>query len=205
MDAHNQRLEFLGDAVLSLILAEALFTLFPNEREGNLARARSALAKGEYLALLARKLGLPKHLRLATHERQAGGHERPSSQEDALEALIGAIYLDSDFETARGIVLGWYGDLAHVLRDMLNAENPKGRLQEFLMAQETPPSHEYRTTEISGPEHRRQFKVECLVAGQPAGEGAGFSKKEAEEAAARAALLKLQNSAPDISRPTTAP
>ncbi|HEX2101766.1 MAG TPA: ribonuclease III domain-containing protein, partial [Candidatus Synoicihabitans sp.] len=107
----NQRLEFLGDAVLQLILTEALFELFPAEREGPLSKRRAALSKGNFLTELATEIGLSRHLRVGHSEELSGGRDRPSALEDALEALIGAIFVDSDYATTRRVVLGLYGDL----------------------------------------------------------------------------------------------
>lgn len=188
---HNQRLEFLGDAVLNLVLAERLFHDLPGEREGGLARARSALGKGELLATLSRKLGLPACLRLAKGDVAAGGREWMSSQEDAFEALVGAVYLDSDYITARGVILQWFGDLDELRAELLSGDNPKGRLQEWLARGGQPQAHNYRLRETTGPDHAKVFHVELDVHGEILGEGAGRSKKEAEEQAARIALAKL--------------
>jgi ribonuclease-3 len=187
---HYQRLEFLGDAVLGLILAERLFQDMPREREGELARARAALGKGDLLAALSRKLGLPACLRLARGDVAAGGRDWQSSQEDAFEALIGAVYLDSDYPTARDAVLRWFGDLAELRAELLSGDNPKGRLQEWL-AQRERGAAQYRLTQTTGPDHAKVFHVELILRGGIFGEGSGRSKKEAEEAAARAALARL--------------
>jgi ribonuclease III len=189
---HYQRLEFLGDAVLNLILAERLYHDLPGEREGALARARSALGKGELLAALARRLGLPACLRLARGDVAAGGREWQSAQEDAFEALIGAVFLDSDYPTARDTVLRWYGDLAELREELLSGDNPKGRLQEWLAARGLGHALRYRLKHATGPDHAKVFQVELAVHNELLGEGAGRTKKEAEEQAARAALEKLR-------------
>jgi ribonuclease-3 len=188
---NNQRLEFLGDAVLSLILAERLFQDLPGEREGELARARSALGKGELLAVLARKLGLPACLRLARGDAAAGGREWASSQEDVFEALVGAVYLDSDYAGARDAVLRWFGDLDELRAELLSGDNPKGRLQEWLAQRGLGATLNYRLRETSGPDHAKVFHVELTVQSEVQGEGEGRSKKEAEEQAARMGLAKL--------------
>jgi ribonuclease-3 len=188
---NNQRLEFLGDAVLNMILAERLFQDLPNEREGELARARSALGKGELLAGLARKLGLPACLRLARGDAAAGGREWASSQEDAFEALVGAVYLDSDYAAARVAVLRWFGDLGELRAELLSEDNPKGRLQEWLAQRGLGAALNYRLKQTVGPDHAKVFQVELTVRGEIHGAGEGRSKKEAEEQAARAALVKL--------------
>jgi ribonuclease-3 len=188
---HNQRLEFLGDAVLSFILAEKLFHDLPAEREGVLARARAALGKGELLAALSRRLGLPACLRLARGDAAAGGREWASAQEDAFEALIGAVYLDSDYPTARDAVLRWFGDMGELRAELLSDDNPKGRLQEWLASSGKNRAPQYRLANTSGPDHAKIFHIELSVQGEVLGEGAGRSKKEAEEQAATAALARL--------------
>jgi len=188
---NNQRMEFLGDAVLNLILAERLFHDLPNEREGALARARSALGKGELLAGLARKLGLPACLRLARGDEAAGGRDWASSQEDAFEALVGAVFLDSDYATARDAVLRWFGDLNELRDVLLSGDNPKGRLQEMLAQRGLGAALQYRLKQTAGPDHAKVFQVELTVRGEVHGHGEGRSKKEAEEQAAREALSKL--------------
>jgi ribonuclease-3 len=189
---HNQRLEFLGDAVLNLILAERLFHDLPGEREGELARARSALGKGELLAAISRRLGLPACLRLARGDVEAGGRDWQSSQEDVFEALIGAVYLDSDYPTARDVVVKWFGDLDELRTELLSGDNPKGRLQEWLAQRGLSRALHYRLARASGPEHAKVFHIELTVQGEILGEGEGRSKKEAEEQAARLALARLQ-------------
>jgi ribonuclease-3 len=188
---HNQRLEFLGDAILSFILAERLFHDLPGEREGALARARAALGKGELLAALARRLGLPACLRLATGDIEAGGRDWPSSQEDAFEALIGAVYLDSDYPTTRDAVLRWFGDLDELRVELLSGDNPKGRLQEWLAQRGLSGALRYRLAQTTGPDHAKVFHVELTVKDELLGAGEGRSKKEAEEHAARTALKQL--------------
>ena len=181
----------MGDAVLNMILAERLFLDLPGEREGELARARSALGKGELLAALSRKLGLPACLRLARGDVAAGGREWASSQEDVFEAVVGAVYLDSDYAGARDAVLRWFGDLEELRAELLSGDNPKGRLQEWLAQRGLGAALNYRLRQTSGPDHAKVFQVELTVRGEVEGEGEGRSKKEAEEQAARTALAKL--------------
>lgn len=188
----NQRLEFLGDSVLQLILSEALFRLYPGEREGPLTRRRAALAKGRFLCVLARELGLDAALRLGQSEEQTGGRSRESILEDALEAVAGAIYLDSDFATARGAVLAWYGPLPERLAVLLGEENPKGRLQELLQPLHGNRALRYETVQAAGAPHEREYEVNVYLNDTLLGTGRGGSKKLAEEAAARAALPGLQ-------------
>ncbi|MBS0662797.1 MAG: ribonuclease III [Verrucomicrobia bacterium] len=185
-----QRLEFLGDAVLQLVLTEALFQLYPAEREGVLSQRRASLTKGTFLAQLARELGIETALRLGASEESGGGRLRASALEDALEALIGALYLDSDLATARRVVLGLYGDLADRLAQE-TTDNPKGRLQELIQPMHGNDALRYEVTRTEGADHAREYEVTVYILSRPAGTGRGTSKKLAEEAAARAALATL--------------
>jgi ribonuclease-3 len=187
---HNQRLEFLGDAVLGMLLAEHLCALFPKEREGRLTQYRALLARGPMLARLARELGLAEAIRLSDGEIQNGGRERASILEDAFEALVGGIYLDSDYPTTRNAVLPWFRDIPAYLEETAAEQNPKGRLQEWLQPLHGNEAIAYEVLEATGPDHRRTFRVEVRVNGETWGTGTGLSKKEAEEAAAREALTR---------------
>ena len=189
---HNQRLEFLGDAVLGLILAEALYAGLPSKREGVLTRGRSALAKGAHLSALARDLGIAPHLRLSEGEERNAGRERDSILEDALEAIVGAIHLDRGFDTARQVVGRWLGDLQQRLGELLEAHNPKGRLQELVQPRLGNGAIEYFLLGEEGPDHAKQFTIEVRILGDPAGRGTGSSKKEAEEYAAQEALRRFE-------------
>jgi ribonuclease-3 len=187
----NQRLEFLGDAVLQLILTERLFALYPEDREGGLTTRRAALTRGAFLVQLAREVGLDACLRLGASEEASGGREKASALEDAFEALIGALYLDSDLATARGAVLGVYGDVTARLAAVEGEENPKGRLQERVQPTHGNHALRYEVVAIEGADHARAFEVEVFLLERPLGRGRGTSKKLAEEAAARAALGAL--------------
>jgi ribonuclease-3 len=188
---NNQRLEFLGDAVLLLILTDALFQLFPGEREGPLSRRRAALMKGGFLARLAREIQLDTCLRLSASEERAGGRDRLAALEDAFEALVGAIYLDAGADTARRVVLAVYGDLAAQLAAVEDAENPKGRLQEIVQPEHGNDALRYEVVRTGGTAHAREYEVAVFLLDQPLGTGRGPSKKLAEEAAAAAALAAL--------------
>lgn len=191
---NNQRLEFLGDAVLGMVLAEQLFHEMPAKREGVLTRYRSILVNGVQLAALARELDLMPYLLLSEGERQAGGEQgRDSILEDALEAIVGAIYLDSGLEPARDCILGWYGKLSERLDSSVEDHNPKGQLQEQLQPLFGNECIEYRMVDSSGPDHNKSFVVEVRVSGEVWGSGTGSSKKEAEEMAARQALERWQD------------
>lgn len=188
----NQRLEFLGDAVLQLVLTEALFALFPGDREGLLSKRRAALTKGVFLVELARELGLDRCLLLGASEEATGGRQRASSLEDAFEALVGALYLDSDFGTTRRIVLGLYGDIPERLRATEHEDNPKGRLQEWAQPRHGNHALRYEVVAIEGKDHARAYEVAVFLRDRPLGRGRGTSKKLAEESAARAALESLK-------------
>lgn len=190
----NQRLEFLGDAVLQLALTEALFALFPEEREGPLSRRRAALANGTFLTQLARELGIDSCLRLAASEEATGGRTRASSLEDAFEAVIGAVFLDSGFETARQVVLRLYGDLGARLAIVEQVENPKGRLQELVQPEFGNNAVRYEVVRVHGEDHAREYEIAVFVRDRQLGTGRGTSKKHAEEAAARVALKTLGDS-----------
>lgn len=188
---HHQRLEYLGDSVLQFILTVALYHEFPADREGVLSRRRAVLAKGNFLSRMARDLGLDACLRLNKSEEESGGRQRASILEDAFEALIGAIYLDSDLPTTQRLVLGWYGPLAARLAGTEEGDNPKGRLQELIQPTHGNTALSYEVTNTTGPRHARVYEVDVLLQGRKIGSGAGSSKKAAEEAAAQVALASL--------------
>jgi len=188
----NQRLEFLGDAVVQLILTETLYQLFPADREGSLSKRRSALSKGAFLTGLASDLGLHACLKLSASEEQSGGRTRPSTLEDAFEAVIGAIYLDSDLPTTRRVLLALYGSLPERLNETQPAENPKGQLQELVQPEHGNHALRYSVVHVSGQDHAREYEAVVFLNDRLLGSGRGMSKKTAEEAAARAALLVLR-------------
>jgi ribonuclease-3 len=185
----NQRLEFLGDAVLQLIITEHLFTLFPREAEGRLTKLRSRLVSREALREHAVKLDLGQFLMMGRGEEACGGRTRMSTLADAFEALLGAIYLDTDLETARRFVLALAApDLAQLEIEPVDI-NPKGHLQEALQAI-SPQSPVYELLSESGREHEKTFIVRVIWEGKALGEGTGRSKKQAETAAAMEAMQK---------------
>jgi len=188
----NQRLEFLGDAVLQLALTQALFSLYPGEREGVLSKRRSALSKGVFLTRMARELGLAECLRMGTGEESSGGRNRPAALEDAFEALIGALFLDTDYATTSRLVLSLYGPLADLLDGVEDRENPKGRLQELIQPLHGNEALRYQLIQTTGEDHARQFESGVWLLNRRIGTGSGPSKRTAEEAAARMALQLLQ-------------
>ncbi|AYF87912.1 ribonuclease III [Pseudomonas sp. BN414] len=188
---NNERLEFLGDAILNFVAGEALFERFPQAREGQLSRLRARLVKGETLALLARGFELGEYLRLGSGELKSGGFRRESILADALEALIGAIYLDSGMEAARERVLAWLTNELEGLTLVDTNKDPKTRLQEFLQSRacELP---RYEVVDIQGEPHCRTFFVECQVTLlNDKTQGQGASRRIAEQVAAAAALVAL--------------
>jgi ribonuclease-3 len=188
---HNQRLEFLGDAVLGLALTRELYEKFPSVSEGPLTKARAQLINRRSLAEQARQILLQDYLILSRGEEANLGRQRASALADAFEALIGAVFLDGGFEEARAFVLRSFRRLFGELTSIPTLENPKGELQEVLQAH-APSAPEYRLLNVSGPHHDREF--ECVVThkGVELGRGKGKSKKAAESEAALAALKKLR-------------
>jgi ribonuclease-3 len=193
---NNQRLEFLGDSVLQHVLTEALFSLFPADREGELSTRRAILCKGEFLSRLAREIGLDVCLRLGANEDASGGRNRDAALEDAFEALVGAVDLDGGFESARKAVLGIYGDIPKRLSSLEGHANPKGRLQEIVQPAHGNQAIRYEVLATGGADHRRSYEVAVHLLERRLGTGRGPSKKIAEEEAARAALAALEASPP---------
>ena len=184
---HNQRREFLGDSVIGAVLTRELYDKFPKVSEGPLTKARAQLVNRKTLADQGRRLNLGEHLILSRGEESHGGRNRDSALADAFEAVVGAIFLDSSFETARDFVLRKFRDSFGELTAIPNLENPKGELQELLQAT-SPEAPQYELISASGPDHDRVF--ECVVrhCGVELGRGIGKSKKAAESAAALVAL-----------------
>lgn len=190
-----QRLEFLGDAVLTFIITDELFKFYPNAREGELARYRSVLIRGVGLANYARRIELPNFVLLSEAENRTGGKNKDSILEDVFEALIGAIYCDSDVESVRNFIKEVFSDIETVIKETLPNLNPKGQLQERVQQKMTGSLIEYELIKSSGPDHSKFFEVAVKIDGKVLGTGTGSSKKIAEEQAAIEALgfLKLDN------------
>lgn len=183
----NQRLEFLGDAVIQLILTDKLFNDFPGEAEGRLTKLRSQLVSRPALCAYAKEIGLGSYLLLGKGEKATGGRKRPSNLADAFEALIGAIYIDGGFEPARDFLFNNF--LESIERTIHEPEesNPKGELQETLQAI-SPVSPTYTVISQEGPDHEKLFVSEVTWESITLGTGKGSSKKESEMAAATEAL-----------------
>lgn len=191
---HNQRLEFLGDAVLQLVLTRQLYEKFPEVGEGPLTKARAQMVNRRTLAEQGRHLGLGQHLVMSRGEELNRGRERPSALADAFEALLGAIFLDGGFNAAQEFILAQFRTHFGELEVIPNLENPKGELQEMLQAR-SPEPVQYELASVSGPDHDRLFECAVYYRGQELGRGLGKSKKEAETKAAVKALLTLRKSA----------
>lgn len=189
---HNERLEFLGDALVNLFIAEALFARWPQADEGALTRARAELVRESALAPIARDLDLGAQLTLGPGEMKSGGHRRDSILADALEALVAAIYLDAGFETCRSTVLPWFeAAMAALPPPHKVGKDAKTRLQEWLQGRQKP-LPVYALLLETGEEHAKTFRVSCTLA-EPAiaTEGEGSSRRAAEQVAAEAALARI--------------
>jgi len=189
--AHNQRLEFLGDAVLSLVLTQKLYEQFPGFDEGPLTKARAKLVNRQTLAARARSLGLGPHLILSRGEEMSGGRDRESALADAYEALLGAIFLDGGFAAAREFILREFAAAFSELDSLPLIENPKGELQELLQAR-SPHAPEYQTIQIAGTDHDPLFECAVFHEGVELAHGRGKNKKAAESEAAFLALEKIR-------------
>ena len=187
----NERLEFLGDAVIGAVVAEELYRRRVQWTEGQLTEARSSLVRGETLALVADRLEIGRHLHMGRGDEAAGGRERPTTLAAALEALVGALLLDQGYDAARDMVLRMFSPELSTLGDRDAASNPKSTLQEAVQGRGLAPPT-YRIVESSGEDHARQFTAEVTVGGEVLGRGTGPRKSLAEREAAAAALNALQ-------------
>jgi ribonuclease-3 len=190
--SNYERLEFMGDALLGVIIACYLYDRFPSEDEGRLTRLRSTLVRQDSLAAIAKDLKLGEHLILGSGEMKSGGHRRESILADAVEALIGAIYLDSaDINIVRDVVLEWYEPYLDTLEPKDTLKDPKTRLQELLQGKHLP-LPEYTLTATQGEAHNQTFTVQCRVDGAPITVGLGQSRRYAEQSAASQLLAILE-------------
>ncbi|MGB0579657.1 MAG: ribonuclease III [Limisphaerales bacterium] len=184
---NNQRLEFLGDAVLQLILSDELYRKFPHVGEGLLTKTRAELVNRDTLAAQSRAIGLDQLIDLSKGEEQNQGRTRPSILADAYEAFIGAVYLDGGYEAVTKVVLTEFADRLEIMDTPTALRNPKGELQELLQAISTDHPH-YEVVDVSGPDHDREFQCTVNYRGKEIGRGGGKSKKAAESNAASEAL-----------------
>jgi len=190
---HNERLEFLGDSIVNLIVAEALFARWPKADEGALTRARAALVCEAALAAMARGLDLGERLTLGPGEMKSGGHRRDSILADAFEAVVAAIYLDAGFEACRARVLPWFEAPMAAVPVGKPEKDPKTRLQEWLQARQKP-LPVYELVSETGDDHARHFRVRCrLTDPDVTTAGEGSSRRLAEQQAAAAAIEQLDS------------
>jgi len=192
----NERLEFLGDAVLGLVVADELFAAYPDQDEGQLTELRAQLVRRDTLAKAARRLKLGDELLLGRGEDAGGGRARPTNLAHAYEALVGAIFLDRGLTTSRRFVRRSLGQEFDSISARAFPMDAKSRLQEVVQSRYQTPPH-YRLLEVAGPDHARRFSIEVLVDGRRLGRGEGASKQEAEKEAAREALEHLDTPSKD--------
>ena len=191
---NNERLEFLGDAILSFVISTELYQRFTEIDEGSLSRLRASLVKGDTLAVLAKEISLGDYLNLGSGELKSGGFRRASILADALEALFGAVYLDSDITTVQRVILQLFKDRLAKVDPSKALKDPKTRLQEYLQSR-SQPLPEYEVIDIQGKSHAQTFTVSCRVAGlDDEVVSQGSSRRKAEQAAAQEVLNILAGS-----------
>ena len=189
---HNERLEFLGDSILGFVIAEALFEKFPKHDEGDLTRMRSSLVKGVTLAEIGRDFNLGEHLILGPGELKSGGHRRESILEDAIEAIIGAVYLDSNIAQCKQLILNWFAQRLSTIKPGNEQKDPKTRLQEYLQGRKIP-LPVYDVIDTTGQSHNQHFTVRCVTEVVNTEVIAkGTSRRKAEQAAAQQVLAQLE-------------
>ena len=188
---NNERLEFLGDAVLDFVISEVVFRSHPLAPEGDLSRLRASLVNDATLAQIAAGLGLGEHLILGSGERKTGGHRRNSILADALEAIFGAVYLDAGFDASRWVIERTFGERLHDFPDVDELRDPKTRLQEWMQARQMGlPA--YELVKSSGKAHQQTFEVSCRVADSGAPTmGCATTRRNAEQLAAEDMLAQL--------------
>lgn len=188
---NNERLEFLGDSIVNMVIAEHLYQHFEKAREGQLSRLRARMVKGVTLAEIGREFKLGQYLRLGSGELKSGGFRRESILADAIESIIGAIYLDSDFYTCREQVLRWFEQRLKRLDIQDTQKDPKTRLQEYLQSRQFPLPN-YDVISVDGQAHNQTFHVSCALPSlDRKTSGTGSSRRIAEQEAARNALKQL--------------
>lgn len=188
---HNERLEYLGDSILSFVIAEELFLHFPTVDEGDLSQMRSSLVCGTMLAEMGKEFGIGDCLNLGQGELKSGGFRRESIISDAVEAIIGAIYLDSDVATIKKLILAWYRTRLDEIQPGIKQKDPKTRLQEHLQGiHHARPV--YLILNVTGDEHEQEFLIQCRLENDPNQYiGRGMSRRKAEQAAALEAIKQL--------------
>lgn len=188
---HNERLEYLGDSILGFVVAKHLFNRFPEQPEGKLTRMRSSLVKGETLADLARDMELGEVIRLGPGEMKSGGFSRDSILSDAVEAVIGALYMEAGIDKTEELILLWLAQKIHSLDPDFHPKDNKTRLQEYTQGRQMP-LPEYQVSKITGKSHNQRFFVSCKVQVlERSIEGEGTSRRKAEQDAAQKVIRKL--------------
>jgi ribonuclease-3 len=190
---NNERLEFLGDSILQVVVSEYLFHERPGASEGRLSRLRSSLVKDTTLAEIAEGIGIGEHLILGAGEKKSGGHRRASILADAVEAIFGAFYLDAGFEAARQLIFRAYGERMTNLPKSGELRDPKSRLQEYLQGRKIP-LPDYNLDNVTGKAHRQTFEVSCAISDSGLkSTGKGMTRRDAEQEAASAMLAMLED------------
>jgi ribonuclease-3 len=190
---HNERLEFLGDAILGMVVADILYNKFPNEGEGTLTRMRSSIVKGDTLAELAKELELGELIQLGSGELKSGGFRRSSILADVVEALIGAVYLDADLAESERLIHQWFGKRIEKLDPTYHPKDNKTQLQEYLQAKKLP-LPVYTVENITGKAHQQQFEISCQISLLTEKIlSSGTSRRLAEQQAAKIALEKIHS------------
>ncbi len=186
----NERLEFLGDAVLKIVVSEYIFNKFPGRSEGDLTKIRAVVISDETLAIVSRRLKIGSYLLLGANERRSGGRERRSNLANAFEAIIGAIYLDGGIGKARDLILDFLRGETEKISRVGYIGDFKSALQELVQKKGWGLPN-YRVIKETGPKHKKVFYIQARIKGKAFGEGRGFSKKEAEQEAAKRAYQRL--------------
>jgi ribonuclease-3 len=187
---HNERLEFLGDSILSFAISTDLYLRFPKVNEGDLSRMRATLVCGKMLAEIGREFQLGDGLILGPGELKSGGYRRDSIIADGVEAIIGAIFLDSDIDTVKALILKWFASRLNTIQPGISQKDPKTRLQEHLQSRKKA-LPVYEVIEIKGEAHNQRFTMSCSIEGLNPVQGQGTSRRKAEQSAAEKMLNVL--------------
>lgn len=190
LGAHNERLEFLGDSILSFAISTDLYLRFPKVTEGDLSRMRATLVCGKMLAEVGREFNLGDCLILGPGELKSGGFRRDSIIADGVEAIIGAVFLDSNIDTVNALILKWFDTRLNTIKPGISQKDPKTRLQEHLQSRKQPLPI-YEVLEIKGEAHNQQFTMACIIDGIETVQGQGTSRRKAEQIAAEKMLVAL--------------
>nr|WP_180706047.1 ribonuclease III [Psychromonas sp. CD1] len=190
LGAHNERLEFLGDSILSFVISTDLYLRFPKVNEGDLSRMRATLVCGKMLAEIGREFELGDSLILGPGELKSGGFRRDSIIADGVESIIGAVFIDSDIDSVNRLVLAWFNSRLTTIEPGIGQKDPKTRLQEHLQSRKQA-LPVYQVLEIRGEAHNQSFTISCIIDGIEAVQGQGASRRKAEQIAARKMLVAL--------------